>query len=92
MAGSISRPASVAAVGNARSVQGYSRFSADDLYLFNAGEHFRLYDKRGAHLCEVGGVRGTHFAVWVSNARAGIRSRAVLHRRAAMARRRNSCG
>lgn len=40
----------------------------DDLYLFNEGTHVRLYDKLGAHLMEVGGSSGTHFAVWAPNA------------------------
>jgi 1,4-alpha-glucan branching enzyme len=41
-----------------------SLLSRDDLYLFNEGSHFRLYDKLGAHLMSVGGVAGTLFAVW----------------------------
>jgi len=39
-----------------------------DLYLFNEGTHRRLYDKLGAHLLEVDGVRGVRFAVWAPNA------------------------
>jgi 1,4-alpha-glucan branching enzyme len=39
--------------------------SKDDLYLFNEGSHFRLYDKLGAHLLVEG---GTHFSVWAPNA------------------------
>jgi 1,4-alpha-glucan branching enzyme len=39
-----------------------------DLYLFGEGNHYRLYDKLGAHLIEQGGVKGTHFAVWAPNA------------------------
>ncbi|MEJ2368939.1 MAG: 1,4-alpha-glucan branching enzyme, partial [Acidobacteriota bacterium] len=39
--------------------------TSDDLYLFNEGSHFRLYDKLGAHPLEAGGV---HFAVWAPNA------------------------
>jgi 1,4-alpha-glucan branching enzyme len=42
----------------------------DDLYLFNEGTHYALYDKLGAHLIEVDGAPGTHFAVWAPNARA----------------------
>ncbi|HEX4216633.1 MAG TPA: 1,4-alpha-glucan branching protein GlgB [Candidatus Dormibacteraeota bacterium] len=41
-----------------------SLLSEDDLYLFNQGNHFRLYDKLGAHP----GERGTQFAVWAPNA------------------------
>src|ERR1700693_4197566 len=35
-----------------------------DLYLFNEGSHFRLYNKLGAHPRTVDGVSGTYFAVW----------------------------
>src|SRR5439155_2321615 len=37
-----------------------TRLGSDDLYLFNEGSHFRLYDKLGAHP-QPGGV---YFAVW----------------------------
>ncbi len=47
-----------------------SLLTANDLHLFNAGEHFRLYDKLGAHAGVVEGVAGTHFAVWAPNASA----------------------
>jgi len=40
------------------------RITEDDIYLFNEGTHYRLYDKLGAHEGEVAGTRGTHFAVW----------------------------
>ena len=40
----------------------------DDLYLFNEGSHFRLYEKLGAHLMTLDGVEGTHFSVWAPNA------------------------
>ncbi|MBN2187756.1 MAG: hypothetical protein JW732_09985, partial [Dehalococcoidia bacterium] len=43
--------------------------SDDDLYLFNEGSHYRLYEKLGAHTTSVGGVEGTYFAVWAPNAR-----------------------
>ncbi len=42
--------------------------SEDDLYLFNEGTHFRLYDKLGAHLMNADGVNGAYFAVWAPNA------------------------
>jgi 1,4-alpha-glucan branching enzyme len=45
-----------------------SRLTSDDLHLFNEGTHYKLYDKLGAHLCEVDGVKGTYFAVWAPNA------------------------
>lgn len=41
--------------------------SSDDVFLFNEGTHYKLYDKLGAHLLPEGGVA---FAVWAPNARA----------------------
>jgi 1,4-alpha-glucan branching enzyme len=43
--------------------------SDDDLYLFNEGSHYRLYEKLGAHTTIVGGVEGTYFAVWAPSAK-----------------------
>jgi 1,4-alpha-glucan branching enzyme len=40
----------------------------DDIYLFNEGNHFRLYEKLGAHPLSIDGVEGTYFAVWAPNA------------------------
>ena len=40
-----------------------------DLHLFNEGTHRRLWEKLGAHVREVDGVRGVAFAVWAPNAR-----------------------
>jgi len=40
-----------------------------DLHLFAQGRHERIYDKFGAHVLEVDGVRGVAFAVWAPNAR-----------------------
>jgi len=42
--------------------------SDDDLYLFNEGSHFRLYEKLGAHLSPSGGEAGSYFAVWAPDA------------------------
>ena len=39
----------------------------DDLLMIE-GNHFRLYDRLGAHLIEHEGVKGVHFAVWAPNA------------------------
>ncbi|MDH4109223.1 MAG: 1,4-alpha-glucan branching protein GlgB [Gammaproteobacteria bacterium] len=39
-----------------------------DLYLLGEGSHLNVYDKLGAHVMEVAGVRGTRFAVWAPNA------------------------
>ena len=46
-----------------------TRFTPEDFYLFNEGSHYRIYDKLGAHEMEVGGEKGTQFAVWAPNAR-----------------------
>ncbi len=40
-----------------------------DLYLFNEGSHYRIYDKMGAHLASHNGQSGTIFSVWAPNAR-----------------------
>ena len=40
-----------------------------DLSLFNEGNHFKLYEKFGAHPMTVANVEGTYFAVWAPNAR-----------------------
>jgi 1,4-alpha-glucan branching enzyme len=40
----------------------------DDVYLFNEGSHYRLYEKLGSHPMSVDGVGGTHFAVWAPGA------------------------
>ncbi len=40
-----------------------------DLYLFNSGDHHRIYDKLGSHAIETNGVKGVQFAVWAPNAR-----------------------
>ena len=46
-----------------------SRLTDDDLYLFNEGSQYRLYEKLGAHPLSVDGIDGTYFAVWAPNAR-----------------------
>ncbi|MGD2182385.1 1,4-alpha-glucan branching enzyme [Lusitaniella coriacea] len=40
-----------------------------DLHLFAEGNHHRIYEKLGAHLAEIEGVKGVCFAVWAPNAR-----------------------
>ena len=49
-------------------VQPHSLFTDFDIELFKAGKHFRLYEKLGAHLTEVDGVKGVYFAVWAPSA------------------------
>ncbi len=40
-----------------------------DLHLIGEGSHFENYEKLGAHVMEIDGVKGVHFAVWAPNAR-----------------------
>ncbi|MGA2102576.1 MAG: hypothetical protein ABSG34_15830, partial [Candidatus Sulfotelmatobacter sp.] len=40
-----------------------------DLYLFNEGSHYRIYDKMGSHLVTHNGEAGAIFSVWAPNAR-----------------------
>lgn len=45
-----------------------SWFTDYDFYLFREGTYFQGYNKFGAHLTQIDGVPGTHFAVWAPNA------------------------
>ncbi|MRX70477.1 1,4-alpha-glucan branching enzyme [Flavobacterium resistens] len=47
----------------------HSLFTDFDIDLFKAGKHFKLYEKLGAHLIEVNGVKGVYFAVWAPTAK-----------------------
>jgi len=49
--------------------EGASLLTDQDLYLFNEGNHYRIYDKLGAHVTSAGGEQGTCFSVWAPNAR-----------------------
>jgi 1,4-alpha-glucan branching enzyme len=40
-----------------------------DIHLFAEGNHHRIYEKLGAHVVEMDGVKGVYFAVWAPNAR-----------------------
>jgi 1,4-alpha-glucan branching enzyme len=40
-----------------------------DLYLMGEGTHYLKYEKLGAHVREISGIRGVHFAVWAPNAK-----------------------
>jgi 1,4-alpha-glucan branching enzyme len=46
-----------------------SLLSDQDLYLFNEGSNYRLYESMGAHLATQNGVEGAIFSVWAPNAR-----------------------
>jgi 1,4-alpha-glucan branching enzyme len=39
-----------------------------DLHLIGEGTHYRKYEKLGAHVMEVNGIKGVHFGVWAPNA------------------------
>ena len=39
-----------------------------DVYLFNAGRHYEIYEKMGAHLTKEKGKKGVYFSVWAPNA------------------------
>jgi 1,4-alpha-glucan branching enzyme len=45
-----------------------SLLTEDDVYWFNEGTHYRLYQKLGAHPLIVEGQSGTYFAVWAPGA------------------------
>ena len=47
----------------------FSLFTDFDIQLFQAGKHFQLYEKFGAHLVDVDGVKGVYFAVWAPSAK-----------------------
>ncbi len=49
-------------------IYGPSLFSEEDIYLFKEGNHFRLYEKFGAHQMNVNGGEGSYFSVWAPNA------------------------
>ncbi|MFH0993894.1 MAG: alpha-amylase family glycosyl hydrolase, partial [Pseudomonadota bacterium] len=42
--------------------------SEEDIYLFNEGSHFQLYEKMGARLVKQKGLEGAVFSVWAPNA------------------------
>src|SRR5438477_3377586 len=39
-----------------------------DLHLFGEGQHWKIYEKFGAHLRTIGDTAGVYFAVWAPNA------------------------
>ena len=45
-----------------------SLLTDQDIYLFNEGNHFRLYEKLGAHPIQSEDSKGTYFAVWAPDA------------------------
>lgn len=51
-----------------RQFSGTSLLSDDDLYFFNEGSHYRLYEKLGSKVVTIDGVEGVYFAVWAPDA------------------------
>ncbi|WP_343329030.1 1,4-alpha-glucan branching protein GlgB [Polaribacter staleyi] len=47
----------------------HSLFTEFDISLFQAGKHYRLYEKFGSHIITVDGIEGTYFAVWAPSAK-----------------------
>jgi len=45
-----------------------SLLTDDDLFLYNEGSHFQLYEKMGSHAVRRNKVDGTYFAVWAPDA------------------------
>ncbi len=45
------------------------QLSEYDRHLFNSGTHYELYNKFGAHLKTINGVKGTIFRIWAPSAR-----------------------
>ena len=54
--------------GTTMTTQEITRLTDDDIYLFNEGTQFKLYEKLGAHPGRVNGVEGTSFSVWAPDA------------------------
>jgi len=50
-------------------VKAFSLLTEFDISLFQAGKHFRMYQKLGSHLVECDGEHGVYFAVWAPHAR-----------------------
>ncbi|HOJ63892.1 MAG TPA: 1,4-alpha-glucan branching protein GlgB [Spirochaetota bacterium] len=46
-------------------VEGVTQF---DRYLFNVSQHYKIYEKMGAHVMTKDGKKGVYFAVWAPNA------------------------
>lgn len=43
-------------------------FGEIDQYLFSKGVHYKLHERMGAHIREVGGIKGVHFSLWAPSA------------------------
>ena len=47
----------------------HSLFTDFDISLFKNGTHYNLFDKFGAHVIEINGIKGTYFSVWAPAAK-----------------------
>ncbi len=55
-----------------QNLQNYSLLSDYDIFLFKGGNHFKIYEKLGAHIINNinnSNISGTYFAVWAPNAK-----------------------
>ncbi len=55
-------------INHLKAVEPLSLFTPFDIELFQAGKHFRLYEKFGAHPLEYENIPGVYFAVWAPQA------------------------
>jgi 1,4-alpha-glucan branching enzyme len=54
---------------SAPDIQPFSLLTDYDIHLFKSGKHYRVYEKMGAHIVQVGDKHGVYFAVWAPGAR-----------------------
>ena len=58
------------ALADFRDPYSFGQYLTDfDLHLMGEGNHYKKYEKLGAHPVSIDGVSGVHFAVWAPNAR-----------------------
>lgn len=50
-------------------IYGCTFFTDLDIHLFKAGNHFKLYEKLGAHPCKFQEKEGVYFSLWAPNAK-----------------------
>ncbi len=55
-------------IDTTKNVWNYSLLTAEDIANFQAGTHYRLYQKFGSRSCQVNGTWGVYFCVWAPNA------------------------
>ena len=55
-------------MGQQEDIKHSSLITDEDIALFQAGKHYRLYQVLGSQTCSFEGQKGTFFAVWAPNA------------------------